>query len=141
VRVALRVSAYWTSDCRRARPHAGTASGSKAYREDRGSELPPRTESHEGASRRTGQAVSKSHLRVCRAVETRTGTRRYVARTSPLDTESAPDLETAWRQGSVDAMRTTWWCNPCSLAQPRIEPITSILNASVTNRKRLAFQV
>jgi hypothetical protein len=29
-----------------------------------------------------------------------------------------------------EAMRTAWWCNPCSLAQPRIEPITSILNAS-----------
>ena len=29
-----------------------------------------------------------------------------------------------------EAMRTMWWCNPCSLAQPRIEPITSILNAS-----------
>jgi hypothetical protein len=31
-----------------------------------------------------------------------------------------------------DAMRTAWWCNPCSLAQPRIEPIISILNTSVT---------
>ena len=29
-----------------------------------------------------------------------------------------------------EAMRTAWWCNLCSLAQPGIEPISSILNVS-----------
>jgi RNase P subunit RPR2 len=44
-----------------------------------------------------------------------------------------PLIPNPHRKDGEDAMRTTWWCNPCSLAQPRIEPITSILNASVTN--------
>src|SRR6185295_12543661 len=43
-----------------------------------------------------------------------------------------PLIPNPHRQDGEDSLRTAWWCTPCSLAQPRIEPITSLLNASST---------